>query len=104
MKSIQELEKEKEVAMNCIRYEPEEKKRCYKCLFCGNNFTGRGIHKHLHQTHGIIRHDFGIRDSKIETLKEVLKLIDNFNWFEEGVEWEDILGRFKRLISEGERT
>ncbi len=28
--------------------------------------------------------------TKIELLKEVLELINNFNWFEKDCEWEDI--------------
>ncbi len=108
MKSIQELEKEKEVAMNCISYVPNEK-RNFECLICGNNYTSRGIHKHLNQAHGIIRHDFGIRDSKIETLKEVLELIDELK-NSEGVRARyhektiiNMCEYIKQRITEGER-
>ncbi len=47
--------------------------------------------------------EVGLAFGEEKERKRILELIDNFNWFDEDAEWEDILGKFKRLISEGER-
>ncbi len=76
MKSIQELEKDIDATKNCFNYNSENRKKPFECLFCGKDYTSRGIDRHLSYAHGIVRFDFGIRECRIETLKEVLKLID----------------------------
>ncbi len=77
MRSIKELQKEIDTTKNCFNYNSENRKRPFKCLFCEKNYTSRGIDRHLSYVHGIVRFDFGIREARIETLKEVLELIDD---------------------------
>ncbi len=76
MKTIKEIEKEIDSTKNCFHYNSESRKRPFECLFCGKDYTSRGIDRHLSYAHGIVRFDFGIREARIETLKEVLEIVN----------------------------
>ena len=110
MKSIQELEKDIDATKNCFNYNSENRKKPFECLFCGKDYTSRGIDRHLSYAHGIVRFDFGIRECRIETLKEVLKLIDELK-NNEGVRARyhektiiNMCEYIKQRITEGERS
>ena len=101
MKTIIELEKEiDKIREGCGKELGED----YQELCCGEDFDNEesktGASFILCQD---CREKFFKLESKLQTLKEVLELIDDFNWFDDDAEWEDILGRFKRLLSEEKR-
>ena len=74
---------------NNVLYYDDEAKNKWKpmcCKLCGEYFSRRGIDRHLNQSHGIIRFDWGLREAKLtqhretksKVVREILNIIEKY--------------------------
>ena len=87
-KDLTQLDKEIEesTSENCIEHDRSNKWRPLICRLCGNNYTSRGIDRHLHQAHGITRFDFGVREATRNQTKEIIEMIEEDVMFKDPTE------------------
>lgn len=70
---LQEIERSK--SENCIEYDDSEKWKPMVCKLCRENFTRKGIDRHLRYAHDIERFDYGVREYRLEQHRETKEWI-----------------------------